>query len=242
MEQNHPPTVIERFGWLTKEEPLSYISDENLHLTIMILESVAPFYGYYADEPKAEKPEHLYWVLDQYYTHERICRALQEIRDNCYPNLDAAQGTISIANENYHVIRMHNLKRYNQIHAVQEMFERMGIRLKKSTRTIKNQMGIINLNKFLHLIPMNKGIYKELENPHRGYFTIPFPVSWDDFKPLTLEVKHDTTLQFFDAARAAFMENGKIYELVRIYRENLTLEQITAIKDRYLKVMMQRYV
>lgn len=243
METTKSVNAIERYGWITKEEPLSCISDENLDLNIMILEAVAPFYGYYADQPKDEKPEHLYWVLDQFYPYETIFRALETIRSKCYPALDATPGNIFIATDNYHVIRMHNLRRYNQIHAIQEMFNEMGIKLKKSSRKLNNQMGIIQLNKFLHFTPMQEvvGVYKENDRPHRAYFIIPRYVSWNDFKTLTTEVKHDTTLQFFDAARAAFMENGKINELVRIYRENLTTEQLVAIRDRYLKVMMQRY-
>jgi hypothetical protein len=241
MEAATSQNAIEKYGWLTKEEPLSTITDANLDLNINILESNAPFFGYYADQPKEEKPEYLYWVLDQCYNQEHIFRVLQTIRASCYTRLDAAPGNITVGNDNFYVIRMHNLKRYNQIHAVQEMFEQLGIKLNKSSRKIKNQMGVINLNKFFRLVPMGEGLYLEAENQHRAYFTIPRYVSWEDFKAITLEVKYDTTLLFFDAARAAFMENGKITELVRVYRENLTLDQLKAIRDRYHKVMMQRY-
>ncbi|MFW5663487.1 MAG: hypothetical protein ACOCYD_00455 [bacterium] len=241
METTKTADSIVRYGWITKEEPLSCISDENLGLNIMILEAIAPFFSYYADDPKEEKPDHLYWVLDHFHPYETIFRAIETIRSKCYPALDATPGSISIANENYHVIRMHNLRRYNQIHAIEIMFADLGIKLKKSSRKINNQMGIIRLNKFLHFTPVEVGIYKENDRPHRAYFIIPQYVNWEDFKKVTAEVKYDTTLQFFDAARAAFMENKKITELVRIYRENLTLEQLLAIRDRYLKVLMQRY-
>ncbi len=240
MENQSTPASIERFGWITKEEPLSIVSDPNLDLQITILESAAPFFGYYADQPREDKPEHLYWLLDQFYTHEKITRVVTEIRSQCYPKLDAAPGYISIATEHYHVVRMHNLKRYNQIHAVQAMFEKMDVRLKKSYRKIQNQMGIININKYLDLTPLEEGIFIEQERPHRAYFTIPYFVSWEDFKMVTSEVKYDTSLLFFDAARAAFMERGNITELVRIYRENLTLDQLRTIRDRYLKVLDQR--
>ncbi|MFW5706437.1 MAG: hypothetical protein ACOC12_00830 [Bacteroidota bacterium] len=241
MEAAPSQKVIEKYGWLTKEEPLSTITDDNLDLQINILESNAPFFGYYADQLREDKPEYLYWVLDQYYSQEQIFRVLQTIRASCYTHLDAAPGTIAVGNEHLRVIRMHNLKRYNQIHAVQEMFEQLGIRLKKNGRRIKNQMGIISLNKFFRFVPTDAGLYLEEANLHRAYFTIPTYVTWEDFKAITLEVKYDTNLLFFDAARAAFMENGMINELVRVYRENLTLDQLKAIRDRYNKVMMQRY-
>jgi hypothetical protein len=240
MNSNTTAVAIERYGWVTKEEPLSILSDPNLDLQIMIFESAAPFFGYYADEPGEDKPEHLYWVLDQFYTHEMLTRALVELKSQCYPKLDAVPGYISVANEHFHVVRMHNLKRYSQIHAVQDMFEKMDIRLRKITRRIHKQMGIININKFLNLLPVEDGIYLEGERPHRAYFTLPAFVSWDDFKLITREVKIDTSLLFFDAARAAYLEQGKITELVRIYRENLTIEQLKVIRERYLRVMRQR--
>jgi hypothetical protein len=241
MDNQSSHESIERFGWITKEEPLSILTDPNLDLQITILESTAPFYGYYADSPGEDKPEHLYWVLDQFYTHEKLTRVLADIKSQCYPKLDAVPGFIMIATEQYHVVRMHNLKRYNQIHSVQEMFEKMDIRLKKSSRKIVNQMGIIHITKYLHLTPLGDGLYLEEERPHRAYFTIPAFLNWDQFKALTLEVKYDSTLMFFDAARASFMERGKFTELVRVYRENLTIEQLKTIRDRYLRVIGMRY-
>ncbi len=241
MNNKRQTAAIERFGWVTKEEPLSILDDSNLNLNITILESVAPFFGYYADEPRGDKPEYLYWLLDQYYTHEKLSRVFSKMQSMCFPEIDAAQGNISVANEYYHVVRMRNLKKYNQIHKVQDYFEDNGIKLKKSSRKIQNQMGIIYLNKFFHFLPIGDGLYREEENMIRGYFSIPVYVSWEDFKTLTAEVKYDTSLMFFDAARVAFMENGKITELVRVYRENLTDEQLKAIRDRYIKLITDRY-
>jgi len=240
MEASTTQTSFEKFGWVTKEEPLSLLNDPNLDLNIMILESTAPFFGYYADQPREDKPEHLYWVLDQYYTQEQLFRVAKHIKSKCYPNLDATPGNIFVAQENYHVIRMHNLKRYSQIHAVQELFENSNIKLKKLNRKIQNQMGMIYLCKFMELIPLIDGLYKGGENDHRGFFEIPEYLNWEEFRSVTLEVKFDTSLLFFDAARAAFMEKGEIIELVRIFREKLTIDQLREIRDRYLKVINQR--
>lgn len=241
MENPSSNTAIERYGWITKEEPLSVLSDPNLDLNIMILESVAPFFGYYADEPRGDKPDYLYWVLDNFYTQEHLIRVIDHIRSNCYENLDAVPGYITINSENYHVVRMKNLKQYSQIHPVQDMFEQQGVKLRRASKKFENVMGLIYLNKFLHFIPAGEGFYREQENTLRGYFTIPSYLSWDDFKIVTREVKYDTSLMFFDAARAAFMENGKITDLVRIYRENLTDDQLIVIRDRYLKIITQRH-
>ncbi len=235
IEKKDTELVIERFGWITKEEPLSCITDVNLNLNICILEAVSPFFGYYADQPKTSKPQYLYWFLERHYPMEHIARALEYIRQNCNRRIDGACGQVHIMNESYPVIRMLNLGQYNQITTVQAMFEKMGINLKKGTRKISNKMGFIQLNKFLHLKPVDDGIYLDKDTTHRGFFVIPRYVDWEEFKKITTEVKYDTSLIFFDAARTAFMEHGKIVDMVRIYRENLTLEKLTAIRDRYLK-------
>jgi len=234
-ERKATDLTIERFGWITKEEPLSCITDVNLNLNICILEAVSPFFGYYDDQPKTSKPQYLYWFLERHYPMEHLIRALEYIRLNCNKNIDGASGQIYILNENYPVIRMLNLVQYNQITTVQAMFEKMGVNLKKGTRKIHNQMGLIQLNKFLHLIPVEDGLYLDEGISHRAFFKIPRYVSWEEFKIITTEVKYDTSLIFFDAARAAFMEEGEIVELVRIYRENLTIEKLKAIRERYLK-------
>lgn len=237
-EKKSTDLVIERFGWVTKEEPLSCITDVNLNLNICILEAVSPFFGYYDDQPKTSKPLYLYWFLERHYTFEHLTRALEYIKENCYQHIDGASGQIHIMNESYPVIRMLNLGKYNQITSVQAMFEKMGVNLKKGTRKIYNQMGLIQLNKFLHFNQIEDGIYLDKDSSHRGFFTIPRYVDWEEFKKITTEVKYDTSLIFFDAARAAFMEQGKIVELVRIYRENLTIEKLKAIRDRYMKFIL----
>ncbi|MFP4289155.1 MAG: hypothetical protein ACOC2E_04755 [Bacteroidota bacterium] len=227
--------TVERFGWLTKEEPLKTLYDSNLHLGITIFESTSPFFGYYDDQPNTEKPRYLYWVLDQYYPLEKITRVLCDLRENFSENLDLAPGNIFIANEMYFVFRMINLEKYNLIHQIQVFMENAGIRLKKGPQRIREQMSIIYLNKFLHLQPVSNGFYIEKENTQRGYFRIPRNIEWKEFKTITQQVKFNTPLIFFDAARAAFMENGKIVELIRVYRENLSLENLEDIRNVYLK-------
>jgi hypothetical protein len=229
--------TIERFGWLTKEEPLSTLDDANLNLNVCIFESNAPYFGYYNDDPNTDKPQYLFWVLDKYYTLEHLTRSLEYIKANCQQNLDAYPGNIQIVDDSYHVIQMLNIEHYSYIHSIQSMLQKTGVGLKKSMRKIKNQMGLITLNRFVYLHPVQKGIYLEKGQAHRGYFEIPRHLEWEDFKALATEVKYDTSLIFFDAARASFVENEKIVNLVRIYRENLTIERLLAIRDRYLKLL-----
>lgn len=240
MEIQETKTVdvtIERFGWVTKEEPLSCITDTNLQLNICILEAVSPFFGYYDDQPKTSKPQYLYWVLEKHYPFEQIAHAFEYLRSNCNHRLDCAYGQVTVMNETHPVIRMLNLGQYNQITSVQEMLTQMGVQPKKGPRKIQNQMGLIQLTKMFSFHNLEEGLFLDPKNSHRGFFTIPRNVSWEEFKTITTEVKYDTSLIFFDAARCAYLEGNHIVELVRIYRENLTLEKLVAIRDRYLRLI-----
>lgn len=226
---------VEKFGWLTKEEPLASLTADDLDVDFTILESISPFFGYYDDQPKVDKPKYLYFVLDHFYPLEKMTRVLCDLTSFMAHELDVAPGNIFIANEMFYVYRVRNLQHYNQIHQVEDFIEKAGLKLKKGIRRINKQNGIIYLNKFLHLLPVSDGFFMEKENQNRGYFKINRNIDWDEFKYITRQVKFNTSLLFFDAARAAFMEKGKITELVRIYRENLTLQNLHDIREIYQK-------
>ncbi len=57
--------TIERFGGLTKVEPLACIDDNILMPDSCVLESVAPFSGYYCDVLSSPKPQYLYLILEE---------------------------------------------------------------------------------------------------------------------------------------------------------------------------------
>ena len=73
--------------------------------------------------------------------------------------------------------------------------------------------------------------------PHHGYFIIPRLIEWKSFKELTKTVKYEKNLLFFDAATAYFYEGAKINDMIRIYRENLNIDILRAIRNRYLKLL-----
>jgi hypothetical protein len=98
---------------------------------------------------------------------------------------------------------------------------------------------MIRLEKFFYLEKTEEDIYIDKMQLHHGYFVIPEAISWKKFVALTNEVRYDTDLIFFDAAQAFIFEQNNIIDLVRIYRENLTLEKLKAIRDRYLKLFGQ---
>jgi hypothetical protein len=229
--------TIERYGGVIKEEPLSCIENDLIIKNTCVIEAVSPYFGYYSEVKSNTKPHMVYFVLDNYFSLETLIRATIAVQKKLKFPINAVTGSITMVNQTCYVIRLLNLNNYSNIAMVQQQYLEEGIELKKKTKSFQNQMGMIKLRRFFNLSQLGDGLYLEQNQPNMGYFKIPKYINWEDFKKLTIEVKYDTDLLYFDAARAYIYENCDIVDLVRVYRENLTEDRLIAIRDRYLKLL-----
>lgn len=231
------PVVIERFGGLMKEEPLTCLDDDSLMPNACLLESVSPFGGYYDEVPGAMKPLYLFLSLDGHYPLEKVTRATLNIRKRFTKPFDAVSGVVQLADQVVEVIRIRDLIQFEDIRELQKLYVEEGLNYRKKIGKVVNAPAIITLNKFFYLEPAGDGLYIDKSQPHHAYFTLPRPLEFEEFRSITKEAKYDTSILYFDAAYAWFYEDRNIRELVRVYRENLTIEKVKAIRDRYLAVM-----
>lgn len=229
--------TIERFGGLTKEEPLACIDDNILMPDTCVLESVLPFSGYYCDVLSGQKPRYLYLILEEAHTFETITRATLKVRELFGQPIDVVTGRITLLNQTVQMLRVRNLKQYRDIRVIQQYYRDLGIQFKKKTKKFTDDSGAIQLEKFFYLGPLGDDLFVDQSQPHHGYFLIPRMIEWKAFKELTKTVKYEKNLLFFDAATAYFYEGPKINDMVRVYRENLTIDKLKAIRDRYLKLL-----
>ena len=232
---NKPITGL--FSELTKEEPLSTLEPDLTASDSCVLESVSPFFGYYHDGPMAQPEPHVYCVLDGYYSVIEVARAANRINGSRNYPFDAAVGNISMGKESCHVMRIKHISHYNEVAGIQYDFMNAGIGFKPRQRKIDSRMTVVRLLKFIYLYPGEDGVFMDAGNPGMGYFILPAYVGWEEFKPLTEEVKNDTSILYFDAARISSYDKGGIQEMVRIYKEHLTPEMLRAIRDRYHKII-----
>jgi hypothetical protein len=176
-------------------------------------------------------------MLDGHLFTSDIMLAVNAIRQKVDFSFDAAHASITFAgNEPCYCIRVRDLALYSDIEKLQELFVSEGLKMKRKQRTIHNAYGWIRLDKYFYIEPWGNGMYNDLQQLHHGYFELPGPITWDKFVELTTEVKYDTNLLYFDAARAFFFEKNRTVELVRIYRENMSREILSAIMARYLNL------
>ncbi|KAF5039348.1 hypothetical protein DSECCO2_544860 [anaerobic digester metagenome] len=233
---------IERFGGLKKDDTVTCLEDPAFMPNACLLEAVTPFGGYYNEVPGATKPLYFFIVLDDFYPYEEIIRATRAVEKRLGYNIDAVAGIISIFNQHCHIIRIRDLKKYEDIATIQQLYADQKLKFKKQIKKVINEKVIVNLQKFFYLEPVGNNMFFDHIQPHHGYFPIPYGMEFDTFYALTREVKFDTSLLFFDAALAWYVEDRKIHEMVRIYRENLTMEKLEAIRDRYLLLLSQKRV
>ncbi len=229
--------ITELFSELIKEEPLSTLETDLTASDSCVLESVSPFFGYYHDAPMAQPEPHVYCVLDGYYSIMEVARAAEGINaERNYP-FDAAVGSLSMGKEICHIIRIKHISHYIEVANIQTSFMHAGIGFKPRQRKIDSRMTVVRLFKYIYLHPPEDGVFMDARNPGMGYFVLPRHVKWEDFKPLTNEVKNDTSILYFDAARISSYQKGITREMVRIYKEHLSPEMLKAIRDRYHKIL-----
>jgi hypothetical protein len=233
------PIVLERFGELTKEEPLSTLAPDLIIPDTLVLEATSPFFGYYNDAPMADKEPYIFFVLEECPSLPAVFRAGLAVKEQVNHPLAADLGTVSMLNYNWPVIRVRDCEKYCRVKRIQQLFESEGIKFKKGQKKIDGQMALIRLQKFFYLRPVGDGFFLDDRDLNKAYFVLPQHLDWEAFKALTTEAKYETSILFFDAAQALYFEDKKIINLVRIYREHLTLDKLRDIRNRYLKVLVE---
>lgn len=228
--------TIQYYAEITKEEPLSTLEKEMTAKNTCVLESTSPYFGYYHDEHLSKPEPFIYAVLEQFYTLGEILRSASAVNEKLNMSIDVAPGRINLMNKSCPVLRIKGINHY-RVKEIQEIFQEEGIIFKKRQRTIVDHMAVIRLTKFLYLSDIGDGLYFDFEDNTKGYFLIPEYVNWEAFKKLTEEAKFETSILFFDAAKAMIFDKDQILNIVRIYKKNIDIDQLRAIRDRYHKIL-----
>ncbi|HOI32136.1 MAG: hypothetical protein PHG67_11860 [Bacteroidales bacterium] len=230
--------IQEYIGSLTKEETLRSLESDLLIKDSCVLESVNPFFGYYADAPNIQKPQYLYFILDEPVDFMELQRIILEVNKKSKLTVDAVWASITVpSNQKMHALRVRNLPQYNQISILQQHYREAGLPLKKHNKGMLLDHALIHLEKFFYLEEQGNGLFFDAYQAYHGYFIIPEFIGWTEFKRLTAEAKYDISILNFDAARASVFKGNDILELVRIYREDIDLDKLRSIRERYYHLL-----
>jgi hypothetical protein len=225
-------STLETVGTITKKEILSTIEHDTDKA--LVLETKKPYPGFYGTTiPDQLKPISLFFVTDQKYSGEMIIRATMAVKKETETTFDAVPGLIQVFNTMSPAIRIKDLASYEKIAELISLYRKYGIDFMKS-RNLESFEGLIKIRKYFSLDLMEDGIYHDIQIPEMVYFTIPTMLSWDVFEALTLNMKMDPDYNNFDAALGVFFTPKGVLDIVRIYRKEIELDDITRIRNKYL--------
>ena len=226
------PDLIESMGYLLKEETLQTVEHYVLQNTL-VLENLEPFPGYLGENlPLDTKPDSIFLITDKPYNAESIFRMSAQMCNYSGISFDACPAEVFIHNTHYFGIRIKGLVNYSYISDIQGCYRDHDIGFMKK-RNI-NDPGLIRINKIFCLEKLAEHIYKDLEDEHTFYVSVPAHLNWSLFKKVTQNVKNNIDNSNFDCA-SGFIYLKTILELVRIYTHSADISRLQVIRSKYLE-------
>lgn len=222
-------------GTVTKKEQITSAS----HLAeagVMIFETQHPYYGYYGTTvPENPDTSSYFLVIRMQHTDERIIRAIQAVKESFTINFDAVPGRIAFNNKMHGAIR---LKCIADKH-IPELVDRLsdqGIEFIAKGKQTEVE-SLINISKYFETEEVEEGIFIDLNSETFAYLKISRKLDWEQFVSLTNRVRNNVLAITFDSAQAIMYDKAGIIDMVRVYSENRSVDNLRAIRKRYLEFL-----
>lgn len=229
---------IQTLGIITKREKLSTAGLPS-PLNELVLESIAPYPGYYEDiyamDDKKFLHKYLYLMLKSvdYFNDDHFIRVAEKIRAQGHQKFDAVLGQLFYYNQFKPCIRLKE-DDYSMLPQIIRSLAAENIEFMVS-RTVEPYDSIIRIKKFIDLREVAEGVYENVSNREVSFLAIPAHLEWDAFEQITLSVKMNGRYSRFDAAAASVYYMDRILEMVRIYDWEHTLEKLKDIRREYIR-------
>ena len=221
-------------GKLTKQEKVNPIERNKLPRTFVV-NIPSPLASYFTRFSQINKPNTILLITKGPVSFEQILRATQNINLANDLDIEAAKCEISIGKKKYSGIRLKRVQEYSDIPKIQELYQKEGFDMARNVRIKEDTDSMIRVNKFYNLKKVSDGIYRSRTNKDYFYFVIPKGLNWNEFRDLTFDIKHNTTVSGYDVAKGIFYENGGVTEMVRVTKPKVTLKMVKEIQKKYLE-------
>ena len=235
-----PYQIIETTGCIIKVQRLKNIEKDTLHNTL-VMKSEKPFPGYQDKEGKGpgKKLNYVYLILMYRYFPEKIERISKVLKEEKYNNCNFSCSEIIIQNRIFPCIRIKGLETYCMIPEIQLDYKNNDIKF-MSYRTIDCE-GKIKVFKHFKISEITEGIYRDLFEGEKFYFTIPSQINWRLLIHVTNNVKRTIENSNFDPALGIINRFTGPEDVIRIFDKNKTLERALEIKNKYLKELKREH-
>jgi len=227
--------TIEVSGTITKKESLVSINPGISH-NALVLETVHAFPGYNGIVPEEKVPGSLFLVTKKKYAKEAIIRSAMAFKKSLKMDLDMASARIMLQNNEVFAIRIKGLSNYTILPQLVQALYDEGYLFQKS-KSIKEFSSIIQVKKESLLQELEPGFYHDLTDTETHYFELKEELKWYAFEKAILDIKYNTSDSNFDAALASFYRAKGLVDVVRIYKKDISIDELKAIKKKLCDYM-----
>ena len=229
---------FESFSVITKEEKVKTLNHSVVPNTFC-LEIVSPLPGYYGSEYLIDKnqPGHILFLTKNYVHFEDFFRMLKRMKSYMGFNFDASLASINIHNAQMSAIRVRNIESYDHIMELQQAFMEEGVVMAKPRKV--TDMAVIRIKKFLMLDEMEEGIYSDREIKGYYYLSTGHSAHWKLFEKVTHRIRHNNPEIKYDVAFGVLFRTGDLEDIIRVYGENLQVEDLMKLRNQYTKALSE---
>jgi hypothetical protein len=223
--------IIETVGTVQKREDLVFFDNPK---NILAFETAHAYPGYNGIVPQNYNPNSVFLITKEQYLTEEIFIHSQNIRNKVDFTFNSAVAHIEYQNKKFPGIRIKDIANYSFIPELINAYSEEGIQFEKR-KGVEKLNTLIQVKKEFYLEPKEKDCYKDLADEQMYYFEIPKHMKWDEFEKVTMDVKYNNPTLNFDAASTLFYRAKKVVFAVRIYKENLNMEELEKLQEQFLK-------
>jgi hypothetical protein len=222
--------TIEVSGTITKKESLVSVNPE-ISNNALILETAHAFPGYHGIVPEEEVPGSLFLITKKKYPKDAIIRSAMAFKKSLKMDFDMVASQVTLQNNDVDAIRIKGLNNYTNLYQLIQALYDEGYRFQKSKK-VKEFTSIIIVDKESLLVEIEPGFYHDKNDNETYYFAIEEELKWYAFEKAIIDIKYNTDDNNFDAALATFYRANGLVDVVRIYKKDISLEELKKIKDK----------
>jgi hypothetical protein len=229
--------TIESLGFVIKKETLKLLVSEH-KFNELILEDLDPYPGFYDHfhipvNEDEKKPRSIFAIIKDmsFEQMDDVTRITSAIKKNFSKRFDAVMGRLTFQNNLVTSIRIY-MDDYSALPQLIDLYKLSGIEF-LSSRPVKPYSTLINIRKYMVLEQIIPTIYRDTELKDTYYFTVEKFVNWPKFETVSLNVRNNNNHKVYDAAQAGYYSRYGIVEMVRIYDQKATLDNLLYLKEKY---------
>lgn len=223
----------ELIGKIIIQEKIDTI-DENKLPNTFVINVPDPYKNYYGRFTEIVKPVSIIFVTKTPNSFEKILRVTKKINEKYNLKLDGAKCEVTMNSRKIDGIRVKGINRFHEIAQIQQYYKDEGYEFAKSEK-FKSTEALIRINRFFNVDEVEPGIFHSHDEDEVYYIEVPRYMTWDEFKKLTQEVKHNIADANYDIAKGIFYVNHGITEILRVVKPKANMELLKNIKKKYIE-------